>query len=289
MRFLDASMAQQQEEERQAGAIRQRELRQARRQVTVLLFGLIVAIGLALWAIAAQRRAESSNNEFVEIFRQTLFVMDNILSQLNEKTVKDVPSFQPIRVTLAESVLQYYEKLVNQYTDNPSVRAWAWNSLGWAQHSQGKLALAVVTYKKQLEFTPDHKDAWNNLGNTLTALGRLEEAAQAYEKQLQVAPQMPEPSLGSRPPPLSTRPSSVNEKQDKPRSISVLIATQPSGFDIYRGDQRVGTTPGRFDEPIGSHFKAVLKREGFKDTEINFRVNEHGNDYLFTPEKSSRR
>jgi hypothetical protein len=69
----------------------------------------------------------------------------------------------------------------------------------------------------------------------------------------------------------------------------VHIGTQPSGFDIYRGGQRVGTTPWHFDEPIGSYFKAVLKCQGFKDEEINFWVNDHGNEYLYTPEKSSRR
>jgi hypothetical protein len=88
---------------------------------------------------------------------------------------------------------------------------------------------------------------------------------------------------------LSPRPSPVQEKQGQRGSVSVHIATQPSGFDIYRGGQRLGTTPWRFEEPIGSYFKAVLKREGFKDQEISFRVNEHGNEYLYTPEKNSRR
>ncbi|HEY7493628.1 MAG TPA: toll/interleukin-1 receptor domain-containing protein [Candidatus Tectomicrobia bacterium] len=78
-------------------------------------------------------------------------------------------------------------------------------------------------------------------------------------------------------------------KQDKPRLVPVHINTQPRGFDIYRGEQRVGTTPWQFDEPLGSHFKAVLKREGFKDEVISFRVNEHGNEYLYTPEKRGRR
>src|SRR5215468_6108432 len=57
MRFLDASAAQQQAEEQQAEAARSRALRQARKQVTVLLLGLIGAIGLALWAYAAQQQA----------------------------------------------------------------------------------------------------------------------------------------------------------------------------------------------------------------------------------------
>jgi TIR domain len=89
--------------------------------------------------------------------------------------------------------------------------------------------------------------------------------------------------------PPSPRPLRTNEKEDKPSLIPVYISTQPSGFDVYREGQRVGTTPQQFDEPIGSYFKAVLKREGFKDEEINFRVNEYQNEYMYTPEKSSRR
>jgi energy-coupling factor transporter ATP-binding protein EcfA2 len=58
MRFLDASVAQQQEEERQVEAARQRELRQARKQVIGATLGLILAVGLALLAYFAQQRAE---------------------------------------------------------------------------------------------------------------------------------------------------------------------------------------------------------------------------------------
>jgi serine/threonine protein kinase len=42
-----------------------------------------------------------------------------------------------------------------------------------------------------------------------------------------------------------------------------------------------------FEAPVGSSFKAVLKRDGFKDKEIGFKVNEHGNIYLYTLEKNS--
>jgi hypothetical protein len=72
----------------------------------------------------------------------------------------------------------------------------------------------------------------------------------------------------------------------------VYINTLPDGFDIYREGQRVGTTPQQFNEPIGAHFKAVLKHAGFKDKEIDFWVNDHGdygNEYFYTPEKNSRR
>jgi hypothetical protein len=93
----------------------------------------------------------------------------------------------------------------------------------------------------------------------------------------------------SRPLPSSPRLLLKNEKEDKPNLVPVYISTQPSGFDVYREGQRVGTTPQRFDEPIGSYFKAVLKREGFRDEAINFQVNEYQNEYMYTPGKSGRR
>jgi hypothetical protein len=69
----------------------------------------------------------------------------------------------------------------------------------------------------------------------------------------------------------------------------VHIDTHPGRFDIYRDGRRVATTPWEFEALVGSHFKAVLKREGFKDKEIDFKVNNHGNIYLYTLEKNSMR
>jgi serine/threonine-protein kinase len=108
-----------------------------------------------------------------------------------------------------------------------------------------------------------------------------------------IAPELsPKPAVStSQQPPFPGQPTEEprTRRGQEPSSVPVHIGTQPSGFDIYRGGQRVGTTPWHFDEPIGSYFKAVLKRQGFKDEEINFWVNDHENEYLYTPEKSSRR
>jgi serine/threonine protein kinase len=81
-------------------------------------------------------------------------------------------------------------------------------------------------------------------------------------------------------------PGASNQAQQR---APVHIDTQPGRFDVYRDDRRVATTPWEFEAPIGSYFKAVLKREGFKDKEIDFKVNNHGNIYLYTLEKNSTR
>jgi hypothetical protein len=74
------------------------------------------------------------------------------------------------------------------------------------------------------------------------------------------------------------------------RKVPVSISTQPSKFQVYRDGNLVGTTPWESkEEVVGSIIKVVLKREGFKEQEITFRVQEHGNWYVYTPEKSSGR
>jgi hypothetical protein len=74
------------------------------------------------------------------------------------------------------------------------------------------------------------------------------------------------------------------------RKVPVSISTQPSKFQVYRDGNLVGTTPWESkEEVVGSIIKVILKREGFKEKEITFRVQEHGNRYVYTPEKSSGR
>jgi tetratricopeptide (TPR) repeat protein len=188
MRFLDASAAQQQQEEQQAEAARQRKLRQARRQVTLLVLGLMVAIGLALWALYEQRQAERSEEQARSALIQTVNVMGGVLSELNSKKMKDVPGVQAVRHELAEIALDNYSDFIQQRGDDPSVRTWVWYNLGVAFHAQGKLDDAIAAYRKQLEITPDHGYAWNGLGDAFSDQGKLEDAIAAYRHQVEVRP-----------------------------------------------------------------------------------------------------
>jgi hypothetical protein len=75
--------------------------------------------------------------------------------------------------------------------------------------------------------------------------------------------------------------------QPPPPLVPVRIDTHPDGFDVYLEDRPapMGSTPWKSEVRVGSDFKAVLKRKGFKDKEISFRVREHGNSYTYAPEK----
>jgi protein O-GlcNAc transferase len=64
----------------------------------------------------------------------------------------------------------------------------AFNVMGLALDSQGRLDHAVINFNKALTLKPDHADAWNNLGNTLKRQGKLDEAAACYRKALALTP-----------------------------------------------------------------------------------------------------
>jgi tetratricopeptide (TPR) repeat protein len=202
MCFLDASAAQQQAEQQHAEAARQRELRQTRKQRTVLLLGLIVAIGLALWAYRTQRRAEeatqqavaaryqadASAKESMESFGQALEFGRKVFDRLNQEKMRKAPVLQPARKELGAIGLQYYQDLVRQRGDAPVVREQVWGLLGIAMHFQGNLEDAIAAYLKQLEIKPDHETTWNNLGLVLDGQGKPEDAIAAYLKQLEIKP-----------------------------------------------------------------------------------------------------
>jgi len=100
------------------------------------------------------------------------------------------------------------------------------------------------------------------------------------------------PAVSSRQHPLSPsivlKDISIPYEQPQGR-VPVHIDTHPSGADVYRDGSRIATTPWDFNEPVGSRVKAVLKRKGFEDKEIDFQVNQYENRYTPTLEKSSRR
>jgi tetratricopeptide (TPR) repeat protein len=209
MRFLKASAARQQEEEQQAEAGRQRELRQARRQVTLLVVGLVVSIALALWAVSAQQQAHRSEERALlalaqteaarqevaasaeeaiaarakaeESFQQARGVVDDVLTQLGDEKTKDVPGFQPVRKELVEVALKYYRGFIEQRGNDPSVRAELGRTyfrIGRITSDMGADAQALKAYDEAvkiqqhlLEVNPDHPDYLSDLGRTYYSIG----------------------------------------------------------------------------------------------------------------------
>jgi hypothetical protein len=78
------------------------------------------------------------------------------------------------------------------------------------------------------------------------------------------------------------------DKNQTQQWAPVRINAQNGNFAVYQNGSRLADTPWQFDAPVGSHVRAILKREGFKDVAIDFQVKEHGNEYTYTPEHSGR-
>jgi hypothetical protein len=91
------------------------------------------------------------------------------------------------------------------------------------------------------------------------------------------------PSLPRRP----AKDDVINNNQIQ-QWAPVRINTQNGKFDVYQNGSRLTDTPWQFDARVGSHVRAILKREGFQDVAIDFQVKEHGNEYTYTPEHSRR-
>ena len=62
----------------------------------------------------------------------------------------------------------------------------AYNNLGQAEESQGRLDEALADYRHAVALRPWHADAWANAGNVLRKQGHYEEAVKAFNRALQL-------------------------------------------------------------------------------------------------------
>lgn len=92
---------------------------------------------------------------------------------------------------------------------------------------------------------------------------------------------------GSRPAPLPTEEQHPNRQALQQAFVQIHTLVGPA--DVYQNGRHVATTPWQLEAPVGSHIKAVLKRDGFQDVQINIHVNEHSNEYFYPMAKSHRR
>jgi tetratricopeptide (TPR) repeat protein len=115
MRFLEESEKEQQREEREKEAVRQRELERVRKQAVVAVFGLIVMTGLALWGFLAQNQAQQNAEkarQHAELAEQrktdalsqrevALFAVNTMTSKAIDQ-LADIPSTAPILGSILE-------------------------------------------------------------------------------------------------------------------------------------------------------------------------------------------
>ncbi|HEY1263743.1 MAG TPA: tetratricopeptide repeat protein, partial [Terriglobales bacterium] len=78
--------------------------------------------------------------------------------------------------------------LLERATKADPKNKYAWNNLGLAYSSLGKMDEAIAAYKKQVEINPYDEYAYTNLGFALQQQHKYEDAASAYQKQLEINP-----------------------------------------------------------------------------------------------------
>ncbi len=88
---------------------------------------------------------------------------------------------------LIGEALEEYEKAIELRPDF----AIAHGNLASCYYDQGKLDLAVKTFKYAIQLEPNFPDAYNNLGNTYREMKRLEEAINCYRTTLRLKPDHP--------------------------------------------------------------------------------------------------
>jgi tetratricopeptide (TPR) repeat protein len=235
MRFLDASAAQQQAEQQQAEAARSRELRQARKQVTVLLLGLIGAIGLALWAYAAQQQAtkakaqavvaqqqaESSEQQALASLQHAETMRQQAAEAADEAQVaraRAEENFQQARRVVDDFLTQLREDKVRDVPDFQPV----WKEL---------MEVALKYYQGFVQQRSNDPAVQAELGRTYFRIGRIThelgshaEALQAFDAAATIQQQL------------------LEENPDHPGYLSALGHTYGSmgGVHVAKGDSKAG-------------------------------------------------
>jgi serine/threonine protein kinase/Tfp pilus assembly protein PilF len=148
------------------------------------------------WALADRQRQEAQAN-----FAKARDAVDRLLTHVGEVDLRDVPQMEPLRRTLLEEALQFYQGFLQEKSTDPGVR----QETGRAHRRLGDICLQLGRYAEaETHFgaavallTPAPADApleadaplplaqtYNALGDLLRRTGRHREAEDAYRQAL---------------------------------------------------------------------------------------------------------
>ena len=174
--------------------------------LTAAVAGLLVAavVGLAISrAIIARERddARSQRRLAQANLQKAREAVDRMLTEVGDKTLRDVPQMEPVRRALLEQALEFYRGFLQQKSNDPSLRhetARAFKRVGdinrlLGRHAQAleadQRALTMLTeltaeYPAAIEYRRSLAQSQDRLAQTLTATGRAPEAERAYLRAL---------------------------------------------------------------------------------------------------------
>lgn len=180
-------------------------------QVAGLLAALIIVLATGLagvtwqWLnaranlIVANRERQRAD----EGFRKARDAVDEMLTEVGQKQLKDIPEMEPVRQALLEKALAFYQRFLNEQSDDPAVRqetaqaygrvAQIHESLGRHEDSEAAYLAAIVLIEKLTEAFPavteyrrNHGQFLQGQGKLYFTIGRFDDAERAWLKALDV-------------------------------------------------------------------------------------------------------
>jgi serine/threonine-protein kinase len=79
----------------------------------------------------------------------------------------------------------------------------------------------------------------------------------------------------------TARPANNSEPQER----TVRVTINDGQADVYRGEEKLGTTPYYYHGRLGEHVELTLRREGYKDKPVKFDITDAKREYMSDMEK----
>ena len=196
---------------RRAGALlhaRRWAQRHPARAVALVASALLLVGGPLAWAVASQRAADRIQLALDEAnlarasaaanFDRARRAVDELLTQVSEEQLLDVPHLEPLRRSLLESALRYYDEFLAERGDDPALRFDAASAgtraasllgelgrldeaLAAAERAETLLAALLATAPQDPALLDLLGDAQESQALALVQSGRTEEAVRAAD------------------------------------------------------------------------------------------------------------
>jgi serine/threonine-protein kinase len=161
-------------------------------------------------AIAQRNRAETNlteanhQRERAEAgFREARGAVDKYYTSVSESKLLNVPGLQPLRKELLESALEYFEKFIGEYGDDPKVQsemARAYTHVGAITREIGVQEQALAAFEKagkivsklarenptDTGFQFNLAQACRNMGAVQFITGRTDDAEQSFQRAIEI-------------------------------------------------------------------------------------------------------
>ncbi len=173
-----------------------------------------LSLGVATWRLKVARDGEHKAREVAQQreqeaaeerdraqanFRTALAAVDEMLTEVGQERLKNIPEMEPVRRALLEKALAFYQRFLRDQGDDPAVRreaGRAFQRVGFINTLLGRHAEAVQAYRQALVLhgglaevfpgAPEYRDdlavSHHDLARLYHETGRLDEAEASFIK-----------------------------------------------------------------------------------------------------------